>query len=269
MNKRLLIIAAAVMCAALVVTFIALSHRRAAPGKPVPQAKPARPVRVPVKEAQGRIAIVIDDVGYSAGSSRVIGDLRYPVTVSVLPHLQFSTQAAGELEEKNVQVILHMPMEPLNEKNVEKSTILTSMDDQAIRTMLDSALASIGNAKGISNHQGSKATEDARTMSVIFSELKKKNLFFLDSFVTPRSICRKEAAAAGLRFAQRDVFLDNELDPARIRAQLAVLMRKARQNGSAIGIGHDRKATLEVLKEEMPKMAEEGVTFVFLSELVK
>jgi len=39
--------------------------------------------------------------------------------------------------------------------------------------------------------------------------------------------------------------------------------------GHAIGIGHDRKVTLEVLKEVMPELDREGFKFVFVSELVK
>jgi polysaccharide deacetylase 2 family uncharacterized protein YibQ len=43
----------------------------------------------------------------------------------------------------------------------------------------------------------------------------------------------------------------------------------ADEKGWAIGIGHDRRNTLEVLKEEMPKLEKEGYKFVYVSELVK
>ncbi|MCM8780086.1 MAG: divergent polysaccharide deacetylase family protein, partial [Candidatus Omnitrophica bacterium] len=62
---------------------------------------------------------------------------------------------------------------------------------------------------------------------------------------------------------------DNESDPAYIRAQLQELKDLAQSRGWAIGIGHARKATLEVLKEEMPKLQKEGFKFVKISELVK
>jgi polysaccharide deacetylase 2 family uncharacterized protein YibQ len=39
--------------------------------------------------------------------------------------------------------------------------------------------------------------------------------------------------------------------------------------GQAIGIGHDRKITLEVLKEVMPSIEKEGYKFVFVSELIR
>ncbi len=47
------------------------------------------------------------------------------------------------------------------------------------------------------------------------------------------------------------------------------LKNLSRKHGLAIGIGHDRKTTLEVLREAMPELEKEGFKFVFVSELVK
>ena len=73
----------------------------------------------------------------------------------------------------------------------------------------------------------------------------------------------------GLRSARRDVFLDNRSDPDYIRAQVRQLKALASSRGVAIGIGHDRQATLEVLIEMMPQLAKEGYKFVFVSEVTK
>jgi polysaccharide deacetylase 2 family uncharacterized protein YibQ len=45
------------------------------------------------------------------------------------------------------------------------------------------------------------------------------------------------------------------------------LASKAKSNGSAIGIGHDRPATIAVLKEMIPKLEADGFEFVYVSEL--
>jgi polysaccharide deacetylase 2 family uncharacterized protein YibQ len=44
---------------------------------------------------------------------------------------------------------------------------------------------------------------------------------------------------------------------------------RARIHGQAIGIGHNQKITLEVLKEAMPELEKEGYKFVYVSDLVK
>ena len=228
--------------------------------------KKAPPAHARIK---GRIAIVIDDWGYSLKNMPIAERIKYPLTVAVLPNLRYSSAAAKQLKEMGFEVILHLPMEPKERYALEKNTILTSMDEAAIKRIIEQALASVAYARGVSNHQGSRATEDARTMEVIFRELKKRRLFYLDSFVTFKSVCVDLARKMRLAVARRDIFLDNSEDPVYIKQQVNKLKRKARLNGEAIGIGHDRKKTLEVISEAMPQIEKEGYRFVFLSELVK
>jgi len=141
------------------------------------------------------------------------------------------------------------------------------MDKEEIEYIVDQDISSLRFIKGVSNHMGSLATEDARTMEVVFKLLKKRGLYFLDSVVTPKSICGVLARKMGLRFAKRDVFLDNVEDPAYIKKQISKLKIKARSHGQAVGIGHDRRVTLEVLAEVIPELKKEGYKFVFVSEL--
>ncbi|MFA6384671.1 MAG: divergent polysaccharide deacetylase family protein, partial [Candidatus Omnitrophota bacterium] len=138
-----------------------------------------------------------------------------------------------------------------------------------IKTIIDRNLSTFPYIRGISNHMGSRATEDNRTMQVIMSDLKNKHLYFLDSFVTSLSVAQSEAFRSRVSFVKRDIFLDNQPDPAYIRQQIYKLVSRARQHGYAVGIGHDRKATLEVLRQVMPEIIKEGYRFVNLSEVVK
>jgi polysaccharide deacetylase 2 family uncharacterized protein YibQ len=160
-------------------------------------------------------------------------------------------------------------MEPHEKFRLERNTILTSMDEQTIRNIIIQDLDDIFYAKGVSNHMGSKATEDLKTMRIIFSELKKRNLFFLDCLVSPRTICSRLANKMHLGFVKRDIFLDNKEEAGYIKQQIRKLKTRARIYGQAVGIGHDRQITLEVLKEITPELEKEGYEFVFISELVK
>ncbi|MFH1269825.1 MAG: divergent polysaccharide deacetylase family protein [Candidatus Omnitrophota bacterium] len=230
--------------------------------------RPGKAVKIPPIK-KGRIAIVIDDWGYNQDNLVLLDQIKYPLTVSVLPRLDYSKAVAEEVHKRGLQVILHLPMEPHEKYRLEKNTILISMDEQEIRNIIEQDLADIRYAAGVSNHMGSKATEDSRTMGIVFKELKRRGLFFLDSFVSSRTICSGLAEKLDLSFAKRNIFLDNKEDPAYIKGQIYKLKRKAEARGYAIGIGHDRKNTLEVLKEIMPELAKEGYKFVFVSELVK
>ena len=230
--------------------------------------RPKRIIKIP-KIPIGKIAIVIDDWGYNLNNLYLLDQIKYPFTASILPRLEYSKRVATELNRRGVQIILHLPMEPHEKFRLEKNTILTSMDEETIRNIIVQDLADIHYAQGVSNHMGSKATEDLRTMGIVLKELKKRNLFFLDSLVSSKTICSSLAAKLGVGFVKRDVFLDNREDPEYIKGQIYKLKKKAQTFGYALGIGHDRKITLEVLKETMPELEREGYKLVFVSELVK
>ena len=53
------------------------------------------------------------------------------------------------------------------------------------------------------------------------------------------------------------MFLDNVQDTAYITGQLKELIGLAKKHGTAIGIGHPYKATLETLSRELPKLKDE------------
>jgi hypothetical protein len=126
-----------------------------------PAAPPRPHVSVPArKPAAGRIAIVIDDLGNTAQNFGIFAQIQQPLTVSVIPNLPYSAQAAETLHKK-FEVLLHLPMEPKNGTGLEPDTILAGMDAGAVRRIIGGDLESIRYAKGVNNHMGSKATEDA------------------------------------------------------------------------------------------------------------
>jgi polysaccharide deacetylase 2 family uncharacterized protein YibQ len=227
--------------------------------------------KIPEKPVIGRIVLILDDWGYNLKNRSFVTDNDFHVTLSILPFKSFSTEVARLANNKNKDVIVHMPMEPLNKENygLEENTLLVTMNKTTVVRTLDAAFQTVPFARGISNHMGSKATEDARLMKIIMEYLKKRGMFFLDSFVTPRTVCRKLAKNAGVAFAARDIFIDNENDAVYIRAQLLKLALKAKRVGVAVGIGHDRVNTVAVLKEAIPRLEAEGYRFVNLSEVVE
>jgi uncharacterized protein len=267
MEKERFYKATIVLLAALVLVMgLVLFLRRPAPvSKPRPVSRRTKII----KPRAGKIAIVIDDVGYSQANFKIIEDIKFPVTFAILPGLDFSEDAARQFNSRGFQVILHLPMEPKEKTNLENNTVLTSMDKAAIRSIIEKDLSTVPHARGVSNHMGSRGTEDENTMSAVLGELKDKHLFFLDSFVTVGSSAGRLSENKQVKFVKRDVFLDNSADPDYIRQQLSLLKQKAGQKGQAVGIGHDRKNTLEVLRQEMPKIEKEGFEFVFVSELAR
>lgn len=218
---------------------------------------------------KGKIAIVIDDWGYNLNNLEIAQDIKQPLTCAILPNLRNSRLVAQKLNNSGFEIILHLPMEPKEKYRLEKNTITASMDAVEIRGILGQDLASVSFAKGISNHMGSRITEDTRVSALIMSEAKKRKLYFLDSYVTAKSVCALLAKKMKIRFARRDVFLDNQDDPVYIKGQIIKLRDLAKKNGQAVGIGHDRRNTLIALKETIPQLVKAGYKLVFVSELTK
>ena len=110
---------------------------------------------------------------------------------------------------------------------------------------------------------------EGEIMEVLLEELKGRGLAFLDSRTTAASVGEAVAMRHGLPFAARDVFLDHDLDAGAIAKQLVRLEKIARGRGSAIAIGHPRRATLDVLGEWLETLDERGLVLVPVSAIIK
>ena len=216
------------------------------------------------------VALVLDDFGYTRKNLDALKDVDAPLTVAVLPDTPYSKAVCSFADENGLEVILHLPMEPeMETHHLEKDTIGSGMDDAAVKKIIANAFRSVPTASGMSNHMGSKATKDDRLMTVVLGDLKDRGMFFLDSFTTKRSVCEQAARKVGIPYLRRDVFIDNRLEGEYIKRQMEKLEQTAFTDGSAVGIGHDRGVTIDVLREVVPKMKEKGIKFVYLSEMVE
>jgi polysaccharide deacetylase 2 family uncharacterized protein YibQ len=111
--------------------------------------------------------------------------------------------------------------------------------------------------------------EDSEKMRIIFSELKRRGLFFLDSRTTPQTVGLQVAQSVGLRGVERSLFIDHSSNEEEIKRKIERLIQFSLSNGKAIGIGHPHPSTLKILKEMIPKMKEKGIELVPLSAVVE
>lgn len=202
------------------------------------------------------VAIIIDDIGYDRKMAEGFLALDVPLTLSLLPQGPFNHHIIDRARKKGVEIMLHLPMEPNTYPNVNPGpgALLTSMSPDELIAQLNANLDGIPHVKGVNNHMGSKLTASSEQMGRIFSILKKRGLFFVDSRTTADSHCRPSAELLNLPFAERDVFVDHVQTPDFVRKQFRVLIRRAQRQGYAIGIGHPHPVTLKVLSEMLPEL---------------
>lgn len=215
------------------------------------------------------IAIIIDDMGYDSKMAESISHIDKNITISILPGSPYARQIANALHVRGTQILLHLPMEPIQYPSVNPGfgTILSDMTPDEIINVLTKNLEDVPYVSGVNNHMGSRLTTLAPQMQQIFRFIKEKRLFFIDSLTSNQSVCRKIAGLTELSFASRDIFLDNIKDKVYIKKQLKKLIHIARQSGSSIAIGHPYEETYLVLKEEMPNLRKK-IRIVPVSELV-
>lgn len=220
-----------------------------------------------------KVAIIIDDFGYYDNSTTAkFLALDYPLTLSIIPGQKFSAKIAQDARQFDKTIMIHLPMEALEEK-VENGdyTITTSMPDSVIARRVHQAILALPEAVGVNNHMGSKATSDSRVMNIVIKSLKPKGKFFVDSRTTGKSVAKQIAQNQALRFAANDGFLErnrNE-DKDYIQRKLAAIAKIARRRGSAIVIGHPYKETLAALTEALPKLEKQGFQIVSVTEVVR
>jgi polysaccharide deacetylase 2 family uncharacterized protein YibQ len=222
-------------------------------------------------ESQARVAIVIDDLGKGNPISQEILNWDLPLTLSIQPFTPHAKNIASEAHQKGKDVILHLPMEPHGYPKIQpgKGALLENMNEEELLRQLSRDIEAIPYIKGVNNHMGSRLMEDSEKMKIILSELKRRELFFLDSRTTPQTKGLQTAKSLGLRVAERNIFLDNSPNEKDVREQLEKLIDLALANGKAIGLGHPHPSTIKSLKEMIPKMQEKGIEIVPLSELME
>lgn len=228
---------------------------------PPPPAKPK-----PKGDKPGKLAVILDDAGYSEAAVASLATLPPQVAVAVLPNAPASAAVAEALRAQGRELLLHMPMEPEgNGANPGDDALVVGLDPGEVRARLERALAVVGPVAGVNNHMGSRATSDAELMRHFMKALAGRGLYFLDSRTTPASVAAGLAREAGIRTLRRDVFLDVVEDEGAVRSALATAASLARSKGQAVAIGHVHPLTLRVLHEELSRLS--GVTLVRPSAL--
>jgi len=219
---------------------------------------------------QGRIALVIDDFGYTTDDLvEKFMEMEIPLTISVIPSLRHSRDVVRVAAGKGKQAILHLPMEAESFTS-EVAPVLTSMSDAEIALLVEKYLDDTQGVSGVNNHLGSIATQDARVMNAVLGVLAPRRLFFLDSLTSSKSIAYNTARSLGVPAARNDLFIDADTeDRGDVEARLDRLAALARARGYAIGIGHPRPWTYDAIRAWRERAEDSGVELVFLSQLVE
>jgi len=186
-----------------------------------------------------QIALIIDDIGHSRSLADQFVELQATLTFSILPHLAYSQQLAQELHHQGYEVMLHQPMEPLNDCcDPGPGAVFVGDNANKIENIIQSNICEVPFAKGVNNHMGSRFTASSYEIAAALKVIRSSNLYFIDSITSNRSLAHATAKQYQIPTAYRHVFLDNVRNESTILARLKQLRNHALRHGRAIGIGH-------------------------------
>lgn len=224
-----------------------------------------------------KASIIIDDFGQNRAGVKEMLSLKCPITIAVMPFLAFSQSDAKTAKQNGMEVIVHLPMRSTwydIPSHIGKKYISVEQSSEEIYELTKEIIESLPEAVGVNVHMGALCSRDRRVMDSIMKAVKEKNMFFVDSKTTGKSMCTEAAISAGVPFGIRDVFLEHESTALyHVKTKLKLTIETALKNGSAIAIGHVGTEggvnTAKAIDQMLPMFEENNVKIATVSELLQ
>lgn len=232
-------------------------------------------VPLPKKRQCGKIALIIDDVGWNPEIVSKITKLNVPLTLAILPDSPFGLKIAQQLSgRKNLEMILHVPLEPevnsSSETRLMQGFLTISMSNEEINKKIDEYFEKFGPyITGVNHHMGSRFTTDKEKMEILLQKIKEKKLIYVDSLTAKESVGYLLAKDMGIPSTKRDIFIDGSSEHSEIANCLEKAAKIASQKGMVVAIGHARTSTFTVLEQKIPELKEQGYQFLLISQVIK
>jgi len=233
----------------------------------IPLAMPVLAAEKPASQRQmlPTIAIIIDDMGHNRTEGERLIALDQPLTLAFLPFRRYTTVLAEKAHKRQKEIMLHAPMANTRLLELGAGGLNPDMSQPEMAMTLRRALRSIPHVRGVNNHMGSLLTQQIKAMDWVMAELNHYPVYFVDSRTIASSIAGDIAAAYRIPTLTRDVFLDHEQSEEYVDRQFQLLIKRARENGSAVGIGHPHTVTVDYLEKRLPELDEEGIAVATVS----
>ncbi len=237
------------------------------------------------------MAIVITDIGSAADAiDRELFALPASVTFALAPTLAAKLQVKQIAGSEKKEVMLLLPLEPSNRAHddFKKQRLMIHYPEEKLRSLIHGSMGMVPGFAGFSNLGGTRALEDSRVMSIVFSEMKKRHAYFLEQAVTHKSVAASLADSFALPYATVQGLIDSIGDPGirisnrtlsrhaahpgnvhspAIQEQLVHYALEARKRGKIIIVARASNELLEALRHEIPLFEHNGIKLALVSQL--
>lgn len=244
---------------------------------PLPESSAVQPLAIPAPVTDitpqpdvpmAKLVIILDDIGYNADAGLRAIQLPAQITLAVIPHTPHGKVLAEAAHSAGRELMLHAPMSNVSGMDLGQGGLTLQQNEEEFLDVFRQALADIPHIKGVNNHTGSELTAAAQPMQWVMQELKKRDLYFVDSMTTRESVAATTAEQFLVPSLRRHVFLDNTQTEVAIDNEFKRAIALAKQQGYAVAIGHPYPETLAYLESALPLLAAQHVEVVSVSAML-
>jgi len=218
-----------------------------------------------------RIALVVQEIGLNESATEAtIAQLPPAVTLALSAYAAEPQAVARRARAAGHELLLMVPMEPFDypANDPGPHTLLAGMPPEEMLARLHYVMGRFAGYVGLVNHMGSRFTADAQALAPVMADLSGRGVLFLDARASARSVLPAAAREARVPVVVNDRYIDNDVSGEAIDRQLDELLRIARAQGAAVGIGRPYPVTLRRIAAFAERLETEGAALAPVSALV-
>lgn len=218
----------------------------------------------------GRIALIINNVGFDEYKFKTLLSLiPDTVTLALNPYSDIIDDAAYHAQQAGHEYLMMLPMEasnyPINDPG-SKALLTTISRDKNLENLHWSMSRSTGYV-GLINYMGKAFSRPNTTLKLLFSELSKRGLLFINSLGLEYNIGEEEAFENGVPYLSVDLIVDEIKTEKAIEQQLRSLELLSKEFGYAIGIIHNYPFSIKKFTEWEKTLKNKNIELVPITNL--
>jgi polysaccharide deacetylase 2 family uncharacterized protein YibQ len=217
-----------------------------------------------------RMAVVIYGFGEEEARADSFFATPAPFAVAVVAGLKSSPAVFRSAHEHGREVVLQLPLEPINypQVNPGPGTLTVTMKPSRIVAEVRRYLDQARPVAAVANHMGSLATQDMTVMSAVYRELRKSRLPFVHVTPVAGAVCKSLASDLGISYEEPDVVIDAS-DRAALERRWSAALKEAEARGALFVMVRATPASLGWLRRALDPKRMQGVSVVPPSTLLR
>lgn len=226
-----------------------------------------RPVLIGAKRTP-RLTVVLTAVGLNEAASRAaIERLPSAVAIAVAPVASDPAAWVDAAKATGRAALLEIPMEPVTYPRVNPGplTLLAGDDAKENLARLKQALDKAPEVDGVASYLGGRFSSVRGAVQPVMAELKKRNLFVLETDPTPLSHLLRTAAEIDMPAASSFVSLDKSGRSSDLAEGFARLEEAAKVKGHAIGVAVAVPKSVEAIEAWARQLEKRGFRLTALA----